>query len=469
MKFTNLPEFIRYGNFSIDAKKGAHTLCTVRFTIAPEKAEAFLSAAEKRTSTEISSNSGNRVMNGIISAVTVNYSRTETTADVTITSGSLLLQEKGDERIFQDPGKTYRDILKEYPEVEIGICDNLDHTVEEIIYQHNTDDFSFLLYLAERCGCGIWITDEGKLSFGGINSAKTMSEQETVYRKSVLGKKITASKSGREIRLLTMEQMPNGSVLRLDRNGQTEEYRICKVHIYEQYDEPFFEYTGSTEQAHGDAVVHIDNPVKPLFAVAKVTDNKDPNNLGRIQVNFTDFKDEAAQKDHKTWIPYLTGFVGKNNGGAVMIPDIDDEVVVCISEAVAYALNSLRNEPLPENCRDVEKKYFAVKESLITVDGNTVTAAQGDKTVSRLTADHIALEHDKSNFKIDADEIKAGKGNSELALSDKKLSAKNSSSKLNIEGNSAVLSGGGSAKLSLSGGDTKLSGNNIDLSTQGVV
>lgn len=473
MKFSNLPEFLKCRSFGIESKMGKHTVCRASFFIEPEKAEEFLYSAEQRKKIEISSNSGIRVMEGILSDVAVSYGITDVIADVTVMSESLLLCEQGKERIFQNPQKTFSDILKEFEGVETGRCEHLNDTVEEIIYQHNMDDFSFLLYLADRCGTGLWITEDGKVSFGMLNNTKMMNDSEKLYQKSVIEKKITARKSGREINILTMEQFPNGSVLRY---GQTD-YIIDKLSIYEEYGgEVYFKYTGFTNPPFRQPYRRLEK----LMTKAKVTDNKDPENLGRIRVEFVEFSDKDTEK---TWISYVTPFVGKNKGGFAMLPDIGDMVVVCISEGIPYVIGSIRNDKLPENCQNIDKKYISVKDSVMTIDESEIVCRQGDKTSCTMTADSFSAEHDKSKMILDdnsvsvqkeksvitvnSDTVKAETGKSVITLKQDEITAESGKGKLHIANGKTVLTGGKS-ELLLNSGKTKLSGSSIDLSTQGV-
>ncbi len=472
MKFINLPDYLEYENFMILEENGAHNVCTVTFKIAPRKAEAFLLAAEQRVRVEIASDSGDRIMEGVISAVTVDYGITLTTAEVCITSESLLLQEKGKNRIFQNPHKTYADILESFPEVEIGKCENLNDTVEEILYQYQVDDFTFLKYLAAHCKCGIWITEEGKVSFGEINSVRELSDSETIYQNSILKKKITASKQCRKAEILTMEQFPNGSKLILEGT----EYVICGVCVYEKYDKPYFRYTALTKPDYAFALQYP----AALYTEARVTCHEDPEHLGRIQVEFSDFQDEASEK---TWIPYLTPYVGTHQGGVVALPDVDDHVIVCLSDGAVYAINSIRKDVLPENCCDVGKKHFAIKDSLMTADAEAIRIAQGVHSVCTLTADAVTAEHDKSRIALEADavslqahqsamqltaeQIRSEVKQSSLTLKKDRISAQNQNGVLELNKESAKLTGGRSGLL-LKDGKTKLSGNSIDLSTQGV-
>ena len=468
----NLPDFIGYSDFKIKVRVNFHTECYVSFCIHNNEAEAFLAAAENRKKVEIYSNSGDYIMSGIVAAVTVSYGVTSVAAAVTIMSESILFSESSAERIFQDPDKTYMNILETYPQLEIGKCVRLKDCEKNIVCQHNTDNFSFLLYLSRKCGTGLWITDEGKISFGNPNIKKRISDSEKSYRKSILEKKIKSSKYGREINILTMEQFPNGALLEYDNT----DYVICETDIFEECDETYFRYTGYTNPDFASDVIEED---KQILTAAKVTDNKDPNNLGRIQLTFSEFSDKSSKK---TWIPYLTPFVGKYHDGLVMIPDIGDTVIVCISNGAAYAIGSLRTEALPESCRSVEKKYFSVKSSFISVDEKEIKSKQSDKISGTMKSDSLMFEYDdtritlsdktvimgldSSKITINSDSVNSEVGKSSVKIKSDEINAEIGDGKLNVK-NGNILIKGGKAQLSLNNGKTKLSGNTIDLSTQG--
>ena len=166
MKFEKIPEFLSYRNFVIEAQADGHTVCRVSFVILSEKAEAFLHLAQSRQMTTIVSDNGNKLMSGFVSEVTINYGMSVAMADTVIVSRSLEHQENSRERIFQNPQKTYADILKSFPYVVKGNCQHMNDKIESVICQHNTDDFSFLTYLAHMCGERLWINDDGEILFG---------------------------------------------------------------------------------------------------------------------------------------------------------------------------------------------------------------------------------------------------------------------------------------------------------------
>ena len=503
MRFSNFPDYLSYEDFRIFVRMNQHSECTVTMTIAPEKESAFLSLARQRVRTEITADSGNFIMSGMVTSVTVRADKqTVTKAEITVISESLLLQEKGENRIYQNPEKTFADILKHYPEVKTGKCEHLHDKLPEVIYQYDMDDFTFLCFLAQKCQTSLWITDDGKVSFGQINYEKTFSGSETAYQKSILERSVRADNQQEEITILTLEQIPSGAVL----NVQGTDYVIYETEIYEEYEETCFRYTAGTKPSCRAEQTVLKNWTVP----AEVTDNQDKENLGRIQVRITDWEDKDSER---VWIPYLTTYIGKNQGGVVMLPDTGDTVILHMADGFLYADGSLRKEALPEHCRNIEQKFFSMKNTLITLEENQITASEGEKTKLTLTEEKITAEEDTTHLtlnqdsgiletkqaecRINDDSISAKAGNSSLTLEQSVLSAKNGSSSLMLEqsalsaknsssslklesgsltaqnnsgklllsGQKASLSGAG-AQASLDSTTAELSGMNINLKTQ---
>lgn len=63
------------------------------------------------------------------------------------------------------------------------------------------------------------------------------------------------------------------------------------------------------------------------FYVGKVTDNKDPDEIGRIKVSKQDEEETASD-----WIPYITPYAGTDYG-LFFLPDVDDEVLIVSLDA----------------------------------------------------------------------------------------------------------------------------------------
>lgn len=64
-----------------------------------------------------------------------------------------------------------------------------------------------------------------------------------------------------------------------------------------------------------------------LFFMAKVSDNKDEDGLGRIRVTYSDENEVVT-----SWVPYMSSLAGDGCGISVL-PDIDDQVLVVSLDA----------------------------------------------------------------------------------------------------------------------------------------
>lgn len=453
MKIKNIPEVIS-AECRIVSSANAHTSAEVTSVIDEKKADEFLSLAEQRQSVEIESDSGNLLLKGFVKDVSVKKSVAGMTAEITIVSHSWTMQEQGKDRIFQNPEKTVSDILKSFPDVEVGRCDKINEPVKEVIYQYHTDDFTFVKMLASRCGCGVFVTEEGKVQFGRTNSSDSIKSESDDYRTSVFEKTVSASKDNRGISFITPKQFLNGSEVSAD--GM--KYTVCRTEIYDEFDETHYSYVAYTNPVYDEC------PLSPLslITVAKVTDNNDSEHFGRVQVKFTEFEDNDSQK---VWIPVITGFTGKDGGGLIMIPDIDDTVIVYISGEKAYVTGSLRERKLPDKCHDPVKKYICIGQNFLVAEDEKVSFSQGENTEIIITQDSIMAKTGDSCFSMNKESISAELEKSLVSVKKDSVSATQNNTKMCLESKKADIKSGQS-ELVLDNGKTKLNGSSIDMSTQ---
>ncbi len=104
------------------------------------------------------------------------------------------------------------------------------------------------------------------------------------------------------------------------------------------------------------------------FSPAVVTDNVDPDNIGRLRVRFTGF-DERDDKEQEVWAR-LTMPVAGNQRGAWLIPEVGDEVLVAFESGEvrqSYVIGSLwsKNNPPPEAINSQnDKKFLRLRSGL---------------------------------------------------------------------------------------------------------
>lgn len=100
--------------------------------------------------------------------------------------------------------------------------------------------------------------------------------------------------------------------------------------------------------------------------VALVTDIKDPDNQGRVQITLPWSPDASGQR-YEGWARLATMF-GGNNRGSWFVPDVDDEVLVCFEHGDPrrpYVIGGLwngRDQP-PESMDGAGNNYKKVLRS----------------------------------------------------------------------------------------------------------
>lgn len=196
---------------------------------------------------------------------------------------------------------------------------------------------------------------------------------------------------------------------------------------------------------------------------AKVTDNKDPEKLGRVKLRFL----WRSENDETDWTRVATLFVGEGFGSYV-IPDIDNEVLVSFIEGdinrpvVIGCLWNLNASPIDDAVTDNN----TVKE-IRTKSGHRIIFDDGEnKKIEITTSKGSQIVIDDKNGSLT---IKDESGKNEMIMNSDgiKLKAQN---KISLEANEIEISSGtkltlkGSAQAELSSsGTTDIKGTIINL------
>jgi uncharacterized protein involved in type VI secretion and phage assembly len=158
----------------------------------------------------------------------------------------------------------------------------------------------------------------------------------------------------------------------------------------------------------------------------RVTDNRDPEGLGRVKVTFPWLGDESG-----TWWARIAAPAGGRGRGAWFLPEVDDEVLVAFEHGdprFPYVLGALWNQDAapPE---DVEKGG---------ADHRSITSRSGHV---------LRLDDTDSEEKIEIVD-KTGKNRIVITSSDNGL-------KISAEGDIVIASTGGN--VAIEGADVKIS------------
>jgi uncharacterized protein involved in type VI secretion and phage assembly len=203
------------------------------------------------------------------------------------------------------------------------------------------------------------------------------------------------------------------------------------------------------------------------LAPAVVTDNKDPKNMGRVKLKFPWLAD-----DYQTdWARVAQIGAGKDRG-AVMLPEVNDEVLVGFEQGdfdAPYVLAGLHNgqdtqpkpgfDPVDGNSGQVNGRWFFSRtghklvfaETASGDDGITLATGDGkyrlilDKKGTKVTvhSDGTVLVEGKQGVTVDS-----GTGPLELKGQSVKVT---SQSTLDVQGQSVSVNGQGTAEFKSSG------------------
>jgi len=203
-----------------------------------------------------------------------------------------------------------------------------------------------------------------------------------------------------------------------------------------------------------------DQPEQPGLVLAKVTNIKDPKNLGRIKCQAL----MDTEKQETDWCYMMAPLAGKEHGIQFM-PDVGDMVVMGflagnVQTPVILGCLWNSNLPMPYPVQDGKNESFAIK----TAAGTEINML-GEKGKEKLTiltpaGTQILLDDENKAIQIsDKDAKNAVKidlqGGEMQILADKKITLKTGSASL-------VMESSGKAELKADSG-IKMSGANIEV------
>lgn len=215
----------------------------------------------------------------------------------------------------------------------------------------------------------------------------------------------------------------------------------------------------------------------PLYGVTTgiVTNNKDPEKIGRIKVKMP----ICFDKEESDWIRVVTPMSG-NSRGFFFLPEVDDEVLVIYREGYmndAYVLGSLWNtgEVPPETNEEGDNLI----KKVLTKGGHELVFddedGKGSITIKSKGGGKIFIDDEKSTVTISAqgggNTIKIDGDKGEITVSAaNKVTVKSGGSQLLLDGAGAKVDIKSDAALSIKGAtvEIKASGS-LDLKSDGAL
>jgi len=200
------------------------------------------------------------------------------------------------------------------------------------------------------------------------------------------------------------------------------------------------------------------NDFKSDFYYGVVTDNDDPDNLGRVKVKIEVLNDKYETE----WIPVLS-FLSGDNYGAFFVPDINDQVIIGFmdnSYEEAFVLGGIwgdKQRPPEVKCgkNKSEKnnlKYIKSKSGNMIIFDDTendekIKILSGDNTkfeiikkesLLSIETDNDILIDAKNNMKIQASEIEIVSENN-IKIDSGNIIINTNSDDINITSNNIMI------------------------------
>lgn len=423
-------------SFLLLKEKNKHSICKITGLMSVNEDILLSSMIGEKISIKLDKNDDDKidaiiVFHGLIQEIEEEKTFSFTKISVTASSYSVLIDQSPRMRIFQNPGKNIGDILNNnqlaLKECELIISPELAKLpVPEIVIQNSETDFAFVNRLAAKYGYSVWVQDtlKDKIRIAkDTGTGSNLSEQRDViaYRQ-VMGQ------NRNRLNIRANKYMELGRILRIDNNLR--EYIISKMEIrlvneaYEFWYELDVKEKDSTKvqienlYAETGSSPFYNNSYEVLKLKARVTNVKDPDNMGRIQVEFITlpFQDMNQRDGKRTWLEYRSPYSGKT-GGIVFIPDIGDIVEVFYKNGECFVNSTFRQHPLNNECVDTTNKYIGNNfQQRIIWKEDSLQLRSADNYIC-LTGDRIELVVGKNKIVMDAEQIQCATSDTTLALS----------------------------------------------------
>lgn len=196
------------------------------------------------------------------------------------------------------------------------------------------------------------------------------------------------------------------------------------------------------------------------LVMATVTNNKDPDNLGRVKVRYNDIGDQVES----TWARVVTSSGGKDRG-VVFMPEVNDEVLLGFEHGdirrpiVLGSLFSKKNA-LPEATKLFDTKGLVDYRRITSRKGHVIELADAQAATAQHILLHLGSGKEAHKLRLGADSatfevpdgipltIKSGKAKFELSKT----------GDVTIEGTNITIKATGSLKLQGAQGDIKSQG-----------
>lgn len=402
---------------------------------------------------------GKFIMCGKIRGISGDLTYAGAAVTVLVVSDSILLDEVRKSRVFQSPEKSYDDIIKKLGEngsFTIGKEELKTQRAENVIIQNNETDYEFASRIAHENDTNVFVcsdeNDKCEVIIGDNTSHIVNIEPEkiisihtdiSVYYEALDIRYEEYIELGTKVRLFNNEYVVVS--LKTEHKDDTDKFFMClerKLKEREKQKEPL-------------ELISLGR--------AKVADNKDPDDLGRIQVEFLETED--AINDKKIWISYINVLTA-GEGGTFFIPDNDEIVEVIVQNGVCYAYGCVRTNRISEKIKNTDNKSLMLFDRTLVCDKDKITLDTGhynveikedDLTIKNgdqsilISKDRIFLGNEKKMIEINGNQILLSSNNKGMiAIKDNSINSTAGNSSIELENSNLQINVKGNAEITAS-------------------
>lgn len=400
----------------IHKRKNAHTICKVKLLL---EDDIKVKQLKKYIGTKVCVEDESRIyLRGTVREISCDCSFSGSKAVISIVSFSDLADRKARNRVYQNTEKKMEDIFGTLnfgdARFQISGLGFLFLLEPKVIVQQEETDFAFAVRMAESYGGSVLIndTDQKACITIGKNSGiarKDLNPQETIlYHMEVDQKKECLHITSREYLELGQETVYEG-----------QNYVAASVDVLFQDDMAHFHYVLERELGQPSHADYFTG----WLGRARVINTKDPENYGRIQVEFLEYEDSASE--NRIWIPYLPVLTEKEQG-MVLIPGIDEIVSVFCQNGICYANGCIRETKIKDRISDVDNRTLMFGDKCFSFEKEKLSMEAFDNKIV-LMEKEIQIYSKDSAISLNYSEIEVKEGGSKINVEDGKISVKTKS------------------------------------------
>ncbi len=468
-----------FENFSLKKTSGEHSVCKFRMNVHVDEAAALMNKVGEPLAVMLGVENPMPVFFGEIYEIALERAISRTCIEVIAFSDSKKIDEEEHTRLFQNPKKTFGEILNpmrlKLKNCRLNLPDELaTKKYEKILLQNQETDFEFIKRLANYCGTRLWIIDtrQGKASFT-VGHCLEDSEHR-LSQEDIFFCRTSQKKNLKTMHLVTKKYFSLGTTIYVGKN--TCKYLITALEIRQIHgaDEIFYELE---EYKSKNFFINAALLEKTVKLKAHVKNSQDAENFGRIQVQ-VDSSDAEDEDTEKFWLPYRSPYSGKA-GGIVFMPDVGDAVELIFSNNDCFVGSTFRENKLQEECQKVSDKYIGnnslqrifwrensleilSSENKILLDKNKIEFTVGENKIL-VDKKSIVLQTPKNKIFLNEKGIKI-QSDGELNVNIRNDTTIETNKVLTLKAEDSVQIKGKSLNAKANSGDVNIKGNNINLS-----